>query len=137
MDTSKRRDSTRARPRRKLRVGEARNARGRDRVGGKAAGRLHGSEEWGYVYSGPSVKCYTVIFARLDGQDPAFVDVWTDETRVAILRVRESTDVCGKRIRVRGNRLGSHESAYWEAAPIPLLSAQKRPLRTLGSKRSR
>ena len=88
---------------------------------GAKAGRALRAKEWHVVYIGPGVKCYTIKFASLtdplkEGGEPAiaiYVDGDQEANLAKSLAVEESTEVCGKTIRVYGRLRGS-QVARWE-----------------------
>jgi len=85
------------------------------------AGRALRAKQWGIVYSGPEIKCYTIKFASLtdplkEGGNPG-IAIYVDGDREAnlakLLTVGQSTEVCGKMIRVYGMLCGA-QVARWE-----------------------
>lgn len=88
---------------------------------GAKAGRALRAKEWQVVYIGPGVKCYTIKFASLadplkEGGAPAiaiYIDGDQEANLAKSLAVGESTEVCGKTIRVCGLLRGS-QVGRWE-----------------------
>jgi hypothetical protein len=85
------------------------------------AGRALRAKEWQVVYNGPGVKCCTITFASVTdplkehGEPTLAIYIDGDqETNLAkSLAVGESTEVCGKTIRVYGLLRGG-QVARWE-----------------------
>ena len=81
------------------------------------------ARQWGVVYIGPTIKCCTIKFASLtdslkEGGSPAiaiYVDGDGEANLAKSLIVGESTEVCGKMIRVYGVLRGA-QVARWETS---------------------
>ena len=85
-----------------------------------SAGALR-AKQWGIAYSGPGIKCCAIKFTNLtdplkEGGNPGigiYLDGDQEANLVVSLTVGQSTEVCGKTIRVRGLLCGA-QVAHWE-----------------------
>jgi hypothetical protein len=81
------------------------------------------AKEWAVVHAGPAIKCYKITFAscadpKREGGQPAiavYVDGDQQANLAKSLRIGESTEICGKVIRVHGMLRGA-QVAYWQMA---------------------
>jgi hypothetical protein len=85
--------------------------------------RTLSAKQWGVVYIGPKIECYTIKFASLtdplqEGGDPV-IAVYVGGDREANLAksllVGQSIEVCGKVIHVYGALRGA-QVARWETS---------------------
>ena len=80
------------------------------------------TKEWATVHAGPAVKCYRITFAawsdpRKEGGQPAiaiYVNGDGQDNLAKSLSVGDSTEICGKSIRVHGLLRGV-QVAQWQA----------------------
>jgi hypothetical protein len=81
------------------------------------------AKEWATIHAGPAVKCYNIIFAawsdpQNEGGQPAiaiYLDGDGQNNLVKSLSVGESTEICGKSIRVYGLLRGV-QVAHWRVS---------------------
>lgn len=85
------------------------------------AGRALSAEQWTVVHTGPQVKCCILKFVGLTDTmregGTATIEIYVDgdqaANKVASLAVGQSTEVCGKTVRVYGHLRGA-QVARWE-----------------------
>jgi hypothetical protein len=83
---------------------------------------LH-AKEWAVVHAGPAVKCFKIAFTgwtdpKKEGGQPAiavYVDGERDANLAKSLTIGNSTEVCGKSIRVYGLLRGA-QVAHWQVS---------------------
>jgi hypothetical protein len=79
------------------------------------------AKQWRVVYTGPEIKCCAIKFTSLsdplkEGGNPGigiYLDGDQEANLTVSLTVGQSTEVCGKTIRVRGLLCGA-QVAHWE-----------------------
>ncbi len=71
---------------------------------------------WRLVYKGDDAACYTI--EHVGGADGVQIEVEVDGTVEDTLEAGESTDVCGKKIRVHGKKTNGDGKVHWRATEI-------------------
>ena len=74
------------------------------------------------VYAGPYVKCYNIKFTRRSQTHGGFairIYVGSEPEYITSLELRESADVCEKKIYVQGWEWEGGGTGFWEATLLP------------------